>query len=98
MIYYRHARFHGKVQKILNEESDKNHRLISVVMGDMMSRYDMIFEDSKTKYLYIHEYCRRGKTVAETINYYTSLGYTLAFHVMGDLATRHELFFEKEFK
>ena len=96
MIYYRHARFHKKVEKILNEESDAGHKLKSVTMSDMGSRYDMYFEDSSKKYKYIHEHCRFAKKVAKLINDYENNGYKMIFHIMGDLNTRHELFFEKE--
>jgi len=96
MTYYKHARWHHSVQKILNEESALGHKLKSVVMGDLMTRYDMIFEDSDKKYIYFHEHCRTGGSVTKFINDYENRGYKLVFHVMGDLATRHELFFEKE--
>lgn len=96
MTYYEHARFQSKLDRILEKHSKLGHRLKSVVMGDMATRYDMIFEDSDKRYQYIHECCRRGSTLAKLINQYESKGYRLAFHIMGDLATRHELFFEKE--
>ncbi len=96
MTIYRHARFHGKVQKILDAQSQLNRKLVSVVMSDMMTRYDMFFEDSIKKYTYIHEHTRFGEKVVKIIDRYEQDGYKLVFHVMGDLATRHELFFEKE--
>ena len=65
-------------------------------MGDLATRYDMIFEDSDKKFHYVHESCRLGRTLVRLINEYENKGYRLVFHVMGDLATRHELFFEKE--
>lgn len=96
MVYYKHARFVFKLKKILDDEAALGHRLKSVVMADLATRYDMIFEDSDKKYSYIHKCCRRGSTLARLINQHESEGYKLVFHVMGDLATRHELFFEKE--
>lgn len=95
MIKYRHARIHSKVQKILDEESKKGRKLKSVVMADLMTRYDMYFEESDVKYTYVHEHTRFSKKVVKLIEEYESNGYKLAFHVMGDLATRNELFFEK---
>ena len=65
-------------------------------MGDLATRYDLLFEDSDKKYTYIHECCRRAKTLTELVNKYENMGYKLVFHIMGDMATRHELFFEKE--
>lgn len=96
MTYYEHARFQSKLDRILEKHSKLGHRLKSVVMGDMTTRYDMIFEDSNKRYQYIHECCRRGSKLAKLINQYESKGYRLAFHIMGNLATNHELFFEKE--
>ena len=64
-------------------------------MGDLATRYDMIFETSDNQYHYVHKSCRRGKTLIKLINFYEQEGYTLLFHLMGDMATRHELFFEK---
>ena len=96
MVYYRHARWHINVQKVLDEESNLGHKLKSVTMGDLGTRYDMYFEDSSSKYIYVHEHCRIPNKVTYLINQYENNGYKLIFHVMGDLNTRHELFFEKE--
>jgi predicted amidohydrolase YtcJ len=98
MVYYRHCRFAGKVQKILDEETAMGHKLKSAVMGDLATRYDMMFEDSEIKYTYVHECCRTGGKLTKIVNEYENRGYKLVFHTMGDLATRHELFFEKEVK
>ena len=95
LLYYEHARLQGKLDRILEKHSLLGHRLKSVVMADMATRYDMIFEDSDKYYLYAHIACRRAKTLIKTINDYESNGYKLVFHVMGDLATRRELFFER---
>ena len=96
MTYYEHTRFNRKVTKILEKHTALNHRLKSVVMGDLATRYDMLFEDSDKQYHYIHKSCRSGKTLSKLINDFENEGYSLVFHVMGDLLTRHELFFEKE--
>ena len=96
MVYYEHARFKKKVAKILEKHSILNHKLKSVVIGDLATRYDMIFEDSYKKYNYVHKSCRSGKTLTNLINDFEKEGYLLIFHVMGDMLTRHELFFEKE--
>lgn len=96
MLYYEHARLKKKLSRILEKHSALSHKLKSVVMGDLATRYDMIFEDSDKKFHYVHESCRLGRTLVCLINEYENKGYRLVFHVMGDLATRHELFFEKE--
>ena len=96
MVYYEHARFKKKVAKLLEKHSALNHKLKSVVMGDLATRYDMIFEDSDIKYNYVHKSCRLGKTLTKLINSFEKEGYVLVFHVMGDMLTRHELFFEKK--
>lgn len=96
MLYYEHARLKKKVSKILNNHSALSHKLKSVVMGDLATRYDMIFEDSEIQYEYVHKSCRRGRTLIKLLNFFEEKGYVLVFHVMGDMGTRHELFFEKE--
>ena len=68
----------------------------TAVMADMLTRCDLIFEDSEKHYRYVHECCRRSKTLVNLINQREAEGYKLVFHIMSDLATRHELFFEKE--
>ena len=94
MLYYEHARFQGKLDEILEKHSLLGHRLKFVVMGDMGTRYDMIFEDSDKYYSYAHIACRRATTLVKMINDYESNGYKLVFYFMSDLATRYELFFE----
>ena len=95
MTYYEHARLVSKLHKILAEHSALGHKLKSAVMGDLMTRYDLIFEDSDTRFEYVHECCRTAKTLTSVIEKYEEQGYKLVFHLSGDLATRHELFFEK---
>lgn len=68
------------------------------VMGDLATRYDMMFEDCETRYIYVHECCRTGGKLTKIVNEYENRGYKLVYHIMSDLATRHEFFFEKEVK
>ena len=96
MVYYKHARLKSTLDRILEEESNLGHHLKSAVMADMLTRYDLVFEDSEKHYQYHHECCRRSSTLVKLINQREAEGYKLVFHIMSDLATRHELFFEKE--
>jgi hypothetical protein len=96
MTYYEHARTKKKVSQILEKHTNLNHKLKSIVMADLATRYDMVFEDSDIKFQYVHKSCRLGKNAAKLINEFESEGYSLVFHIMGDLFTRHELFFEKK--
>ena len=65
-------------------------------MGDLTTRYDLIFEDSNKRYVYHHEHCRLTSKLVRLMNEYQARGFDLVCHVMSDLGTRHELFFEME--
>ena len=79
MLYYEHARLKKKLSRILEKHSALSHKLKSVVMGDLATRYDMIFEDSDKKFHYVHESCRLGRTLVRLINEYENKGYRLVF-------------------
>ena len=96
MVYFEHARLQKKLNKILEEHSNLGHRLKSVLITDLFTRYDLIFEDSDKKYSYIHKSFHLTKKIAPAINECEKEGYKLVFHLAGDFTTSHELFFEKE--
>ena len=96
MIYYEHSRSGKKLTKILEKHQNLGHKLKSVVVSDFFTRCDLYFEDSETKYAYIHKCCHSAKKVATTIETYEKEGYKLVFHLVGGFTTTHELFFEKE--
>lgn len=96
---YEKCRLSSRVTKILDKYSNNGRKLSSVAMGDLATRYEMIFEKEESQeksYSYKHEKCRRSSKVTKLLNEYAKNGRKLVFHVMGDLATRHELFFGKE--
>lgn len=100
-IKYEQCRRKVTLDRLLEEYAREGYKLKSVVMGDLMTRYELIFvkdpSDTK-KYEYVHEPCRRTSTLTNLLNEYTKEGFTLSAHVKSDLGTRHELFFEREIK
>lgn len=93
------CRMKGRLDELLQQHSDAGNRLVSVAMGDLATRYELIFEKAENpqvKYIYRHEKCRMSSKVADYLNEYSAKGYKMVFHVMGDMMTRHELFFEKQ--
>ncbi len=101
MIEYKYvkARMKSKVIKLLKKYSEDGWKLKSVAMGDLATRFEMIFErdsDKSYRYEYVYKRSRMAGKVTAYLNEFSQKGYNMVFHVMGDMATRHELFFEKQ--
>ena len=65
---YVKCRLVSKLRRYLYEYSKNGYRLKSVVMADLMTRFDLVFEklnDPTIKYEYVHEKCRLSSKVSK---------------------------------
>lgn len=99
-IEYRHesCRLVKKLRKMLEEYAASGWKLKSVTMGDMMTRYELVFEKCASgtqEYIYAHECCRRKKKLNRLLADYAASGWELAFQIMSDMGTRYDAIFVK---
>lgn len=96
---HEHCRLVKKLQKLLNDYSADGYILKSITMGDLMTRYELLFEkDCAHAYnvVYEHRCCRRSKKLNMIIDEYIQNGWKLAFQFMSDMGSRYDVIFIKD--
>lgn len=97
---YQHesCRLVKKLRNLLEAYAASGWKLKSVTMGDMMTRYELVFERCESgtqEYIYAHACCRRKKKLNKILAEYAQDGWELAFQIMSDMGTRYDAIFVK---
>ncbi len=96
---HEHCRLVKKLIKLLNAYSADGYILKSVSMGDLMTRYELLFEkdlDAPANVTYEHKCCRRSKKLNSILEEYSRNGWKAAFQFMSDMGSRYDVIFVKD--